>query len=209
VDLEGVAPFNARRMPSTIRLQLAQLRTIIEVTMRLSVALLVSLLLASGCTTMSSDPRARTPGTVIDDASLEWDVRRNIEKSDPGFERGNLTIVVYNGIMLLAGQVESDALKQLAEERATVPNIRAVHNEIEVMPPISMVARANDSWLTTKIKTQMFSDAELVAGKIKVVTVNNIVFLMGILPREEADRAVEIARGVYGVKKIVKVFEYL
>jgi osmotically-inducible protein OsmY len=196
-------------MPSTIRLQLAQLRTIIEVTMRLSVALLVSLLLASGCTTMSSDPRARTPGTVIDDASLEWDVRRNIEKSDPGFERGNLTIVVYNGIMLLAGQVESDALKQLAEERATVPNIRAVHNEIEVMPPISMVARANDSWLTTKIKTQMFSDAELVAGKIKVVTVNNIVFLMGILPREEADRAVEIARGVYGVKKIVKVFEYL
>ncbi|HAR29973.1 MAG TPA: phospholipid-binding protein [Gammaproteobacteria bacterium] len=209
MDLEGVAPFNARRMPSTIRLQLAQLRTIIEVTMRLSVALLVSLLLASGCTTMSSDPRARTPGTVIDDASLEWDVRRNIEKSDPGFERGNLTIVVYNGIMLLAGQVESDALKQLAEERATVPNIRAVHNEIEVMPPISMVARANDSWLTTKIKTQMFSDAELVAGKIKVVTVNNIVFLMGILPREEADRAVEIARGVYGVKKIVKVFEYL
>jgi osmotically-inducible protein OsmY len=196
-------------MPSTIRLQLAQLRTIIEVTMRLSVALLVSLILASGCTTMSSDPRARTPGTVIDDASLEWDVRRNIEKSDPGFERGNLTIVVYNGIMLLAGQVESDALKQLAEERATVPNIRAVHNEIEVMPPISMVARANDSWLTTKIKTQMFSDAELVAGKIKVVTVNNIVFLMGILPREEADRAVEIARGVYGVKKIVKVFEYL
>ena len=209
MDLEGVTPFNARRMPSTIRLQLAQLRTIIEVTMRLSVALLVSLLLASGCTTMSSDPRARTPGTVIDDASLEWDVRRNIEKSDPGFERGNLTIVVYNGIMLLAGQVESDALKQLAEERATVPNIRAVHNEIEVMPPISMVARANDSWLTTKIKTQMFSDAELVAVKIKVVTVNNIVFLMGILPREEADRAVEIARGVYGVKKIVKVFEYL
>ena len=206
---DRVAPFNARRMPSTIRLQLAQLRTIIEVTMRLSVALLVSLLLASGCTTMSSDPRARTPGTVIDDASLEWDVRRNIEKSDPGFERGNLTIVVYNGIMLLAGQVESDALKQLAEERATVPNIRAVHNEIEVMPPISMVARANDSWLTTKIKTQMFSDAELVAGKIKVVTVKNSVFLMGILPREEADRAVEIARGVYGVKKIVKVFEYL
>lgn len=177
--------------------------------MRLSVVLLVFLLLASGCTTMSSDPRARTPGTVIDDAGLEWDVRRDIENSDPGFKRGNLTVVVYNGIMLLAGQVESEALKQLAEDRAKVPNVRAVHNEIEVIPPISMVARANDSWLTTKIKTQMFSDAELVAGKIKVVTVNNVVFLMGILPREEADRAVEIARGVYGVKKIVKVFEYL
>ncbi|MGA1676550.1 MAG: BON domain-containing protein [Pseudomonadales bacterium] len=159
---------------------------------------------------MSSDPRARTPGTVIDDAGLEWDVRRDLQKSDPGFERGNLTVVVYNAIMLLAGQVESEALKQLAEERAKgFNNVRAVHNEIEVMPPISRVARANDSWLTTKIKTQMFADAELVAGKIKVVTVNNVVFLMGILPREEADRAVEVARGVYGVKKIVKVFEYL
>ncbi|MGA1371383.1 MAG: BON domain-containing protein [Pseudomonadales bacterium] len=159
---------------------------------------------------MSSDPRARTPGTVIDDAGLEWDVRRDLQKSDPGFERGNLTVVVYNAIMLLAGQVESEALPQLAEEPAKgFNNVRAVHNEIEVMPPISRVARANDSWLTTKIKTQMFADAELVAGKIKVVTVNNVVFLMGILPREEADRAVEVARGVYGVKKIVKVFEYL
>jgi osmotically-inducible protein OsmY len=178
--------------------------------MRLCVIWLVFLLVVSGCTTMSSDPRARTPGTVIDDAGLEWDVRRDLQKSDPGFERGNLTVVVYNAIMLLAGQVESEALKQLAEERAKgFNNVRAVHNEIEVMPPISRVARANDSWLTTKIKTQMFADAELVAGKIKVVTVNNVVFLMGILPREEADRAVEVARGVYGVKKIVKVFEYL
>jgi len=167
------------------------------------------LALLSACSSTSSDPRARSPGKVIDDQAVEWEVRRDIEAADTGFESANLTVVVYNGIMLLAGQVESEALRQLAEERAKIPNVRAVHNEIEVMPPISMVARANDSWLTTKIKTQMFSDAELVAGKIKVVTVNNVVFLMGILPREEADRAVEIARGVYGVKKIVKVFEYL
>jgi osmotically-inducible protein OsmY len=77
------------------------------------------------------------------------------------------------------------------------------------MAPLSMVARANDSWLTTKIKSQMFADAEVVAGKIKVVTVNGVVFLMGILPREEADRAVEIARSIYGVQKIIKVFEYI
>jgi osmotically-inducible protein OsmY len=55
----------------------------------------------------------------------------------------------------------------------------------------------------------MFLDNELVAGKIKVVTVNGVVFMMGLLPREEADRAVEVARSVYGVQKIVKVFEYI
>jgi len=168
------------------------------------------LALLTACSSTSSDPRARSPGKVIDDQAVEWEVRRDIEAADKGFESANLTVVVYNGIMLLAGQVETDALKQLAEDRArSFASIRTVHNELEVMPPIAMVARANDTWLTTKIKTQMFSDAELIAGKIKVVTVNNVVFLMGILPREEGDRAVEIARRVYGVRKIVKVFEYL
>jgi osmotically-inducible protein OsmY len=173
-------------------------------------ALVLTAVLLAGCTTMSDDPRARTPGKVMDDQALEWEIGNDIRASDPGFATSNITVVSYNGIVLLVGQVENDSLKQMAGSRAqTFETVRAVHNELEVMAPLSMVARANDSWLTTKIKTQMFADAELVAGKIKVVTVNGVVFLMGMLPREEADRAVEIARSIYGVQKIVKVFEYI
>jgi osmotically-inducible protein OsmY len=72
-----------------------------------------------------------------------------------------------------------------------------------------MVARANDSWLTTKVKTRMLADAEVAARKIKVITENGTVYLMGLLPREEADQAVEVVRSVYGVQRIVKVFEYI
>jgi len=173
-------------------------------------ALVLAAVILAGCTTMSDDPRARTPGTVMDDQGLEWAIGNDIRESDSGFATSNITIVSYNGIVLLAGQVQNDSLKQLAGSRAqNFETVRAVHNELEVMAPLSMVARANDSWLTTKIKTQMFADAELVAGKIKVVTVNGVVFLMGMLPREEADRAVEIARSIYGVQKIVKIFEYI
>jgi osmotically-inducible protein OsmY len=166
--------------------------------------------LLAGCTTMSEDPRSRTPGKVMDDQGLEWEIGRDIRGADPGFASSNITVVSYNGIVLLAGQVATDALKELAGQRAnTFETVRAVHNELQVMAPLSMIARTNDTYLTGKIKSQMFLDNELVAGKIKVVTVNGVVFMMGLLPREEADRAVEVARSVYGVQKIVKVFEYI
>jgi len=175
-----------------------------------AIAFLAIAAILAACTTMSEDPRSRTPGKVMDDQGLEWEVAKDIRGSDPGFESSNITVVSYNGIVLLAGQVATEALKQMAGERAKAfETVRAVHNELEVLAPLSMVARANDTWLTTKVKTQMLAEAEIVAGKIKVVTVNGVVFLMGMLPREEADRAVEIARSIYGVQKIVKVFEYL
>jgi len=175
-----------------------------------AVAILAIAAVIAGCTTMSEDPRARTPGTVMDDQAVETMLGSDIRDADPGFESANITVVSYNGVVLLAGQVANESLKQIAGERAkNFERIRAVHNELEISAPLSLVARANDSWLTTKIKTKMLQDEELVAGKIKVVTVNGVVFLMGLLPREESDRAVEVARSVYGVQKIVKVFEYL
>ncbi|MBX3705130.1 MAG: BON domain-containing protein [Pseudomonadales bacterium] len=174
------------------------------------IACIALTLLLGACTTMSDDPRARTPGTVIDDQVIETLVRQDIRDADPGFDAANLNIVSYNGVVLLTGQVPNEQLKQLAGERARqIERVRAIHNEIEIAAPLSLVARGNDTWLTTKVKARMLQDEELVAGKIKVMTTNGVVYLMGLLPREEADRAVEVARTVYGVQKIVKVFEYL
>jgi osmotically-inducible protein OsmY len=164
----------------------------------------------SACTTMSDDPRSRTPGKVMDDQGLEIEIFNDIRGADPGFGSADVKVVSYNGIVLLAGQVPDESLKQIAEDRAKqYDSVRAVHNELEIMQPLSFVERTNDTMLTTKIKGRMLADAEIVAGKIKVVTVNSTVFLMGMLPREEGDRAVAIARSVYGVQKIVKVFEYV
>ena len=70
------------------------------------------------------------------------------------------------------------------------------------------MARTNDSLLTMKVKTAMIFDENTEANRIKVVTENGVVYLMGLLTRNEADAAVTTARDVFGVQKIVKVFEY-
>jgi osmotically-inducible protein OsmY len=88
-------------------------------------------------------------------------------------------------------------------------NIKKVHNELEVAGPTSLIARANDNWLTTKIKSSMAVSSSTDANRIKVVTENGIVYLLGLLTREEADAAVQLTRKTYGVQKIVKVFEYI
>lgn len=178
--------------------------------MRTEVLLIALTLLLGGCAMFGDDPRVRTPGTMIDDQVIETMVKRQIWNSDPGFDSSHLVAVSYNGVLLLAGQVESEALRQKAEEIArSMDKVRKVHNELQVGGPISMVARANDSWLTTKVKTKMIAADEVAGRKVKVVTENGTVYLMGLLPRAQADAAVEAARSVYGVQKIVKVFEYL
>ncbi len=167
-------------------------------------------LLLTGCAAFTNDPRVRTPGTIFDDQVIESMIKREIKNSNAAFDSAHLVAVSYNGIVLLAGQVESETLKAEAQQAAErINKARRVHNELEVSGPISYVARTADSWLTTKVKTRLLASKQTEANKVKVVTENGVVYLMGLLPRAEADSAVEVARLVYGVQKIVKVFEYL
>jgi len=146
---------------------------------------------------------------MVDDTVSASMVKRQIRSSDPGFADAHLTTVRYNGVVLLLGQVASETLKSKASSSAErIGKVRKVHNELQVGSPISYVARANDNLLTAKLKSKLFVNAETSTRKVKVVTENGIVYLMGMLPRAEADRVVEVARSVFGVQKIIKVFEY-
>ena len=89
-----------------------------------------------------------------------------------------------------------------------MPDVTKVYNEIAVKGPTSSLSRASDSWITTKIKTQMLATKGLQSGSIKVVTENGAVYLMGMVSREQADTSVNIARQVTGVQKVVKIFQY-
>ena len=167
-------------------------------------------LLLSACATFSNDPRVRTPGTMMDDEGIEKAVEQVIREADPGFKGAHLVIVSYNRIVLLLGQVASEDLKSRAGEvAADLPRVRRVHNEIEVGGPISYVARSNDGILTTKVKGKLIAAKDVPGRKLKVQTENGVVYLMGMVTRAEADRAVEVVKTAYGVQKIVRVFEYL
>lgn len=158
----------------------------------------------------SNDPRTRTPGQALDDELLERTVERKIRESNADYKGSNLHTVSYNGLILLLGQVPSDSLREQAATVAQgIDRVRMVHNELTIGGPISYPARTNDAYITSKVKSKLVATREVPGSKIKVVTENGVVYLMGMLPRAQADVAVEVASTVYGIQKIVKVFEYI
>lgn len=155
---------------------------------------------------------ARSLGNRIDDQFIAPDVARAIKDAHVDLSTTTSRIVVssYNGIVLVAGQTPRAELKELAGKAAeSVPSAKKIHNELQVTTPTSGLVRSNDGLLTGNIKTRMLSYNDVPASKIKVVTENGTVYLLGIVSRAEANRATAVAQEVNGVQKIVRLFEYI
>ena len=188
---------------------------------RLSLLAITLCLAISGCSTaitatrdtpIQDDKGTRTFGSKIDDSLIETKVEVNVAKAAPDLGNGASRIVVtsFNGVVLLAGQTPRADLKAQAEQAAAaVQRVKKVNNELQVMAPSSILARNNDAWLTTKIKTQMLTDNAIPGSRIKIVTENGIVYMLGLVTKQEATRATNLVQGVSGVQKIVKLFEYI
>lgn len=116
----------------------------------------------------------------------------------------------YNRQVLLTGEVASEAARQHATQLAQgVENVRAVFNELQVMPASSLSERSNDTWITSKVRSQILADGRLPAKSIKVTTERSVVYLQGLVTPPEAQASVEIARNVSGVVKVVSMFEFI
>jgi osmotically-inducible protein OsmY len=187
---------------------------------RLSLLALTLCLGISGCSSVvnasreapiDDDRGTRTLGSKIDDSLIETKVAVNVAKANPDLDNASHIVVTsFNGVVLLAGQTPRADLKQLAEQTASqVQKVKKVNNELQVIEPSSLLARSNDAWLTSKIKTEMLTDSAIPGSRIKVVTENGIVYLLGLLTQAEATRATNLVQGVAGVQKIVKLFEYI
>ena len=186
---------------------------------RLGLLALTLCLGISGCTSVvnasreapiEDDRGTRTFGSKIDDSLIDTKVGVNIAKADPALDNDSHVVTSFNGVVLLAGQTPRADLKAKAEQAAAaVQRVKTVHNELQVLPPSGFLARQNDTWLTSKIKTQMLTDPNIPGSRIKVVTENGIVYLLGLLTKQEAAQATNLVQGVSGVQKIVKLFEYI
>lgn len=159
---------------------------------------------------IEENPGKRSMGSFIDDEIIEVKAIVNINKTNPDLERAHIIVTSYNGIVLLAGQVGSEPLRlQAAATVAKIPKVQRVYNELTISGATSGLARSNDGWITAKIKSKMLSTSTIPANRIKVVTENGIVYLLGLLTQDEGDRAAELARTTSGVQKVVRIFEYI
>jgi osmotically-inducible protein OsmY len=173
-----------------------------------SVILLVLTLAA--CT--SNPDRQRSAGTIIDDNILEVIIAREIRAANEGYKGSHIVVTVYDGLVLLLGQVSSEELRSLATQTTEALNKVAegsVHNHLTVEGPISFLARTNDSLLSGDVKVRLLAQKDAPGTKIKVKTQDGVIYLLGKITMEQADAAVAATQKSFGVRKIVKVFDYV
>lgn len=131
-------------------------------------------------------------------------------QADPELrDEAHINVTCFNQTLLLTGEAPSQELRQRAQDLISdTPHIKQIYNQITIQTPISALTKTSDSWITTKIATQMLATEGLKSSTIKVITENGTVYLLGIVSHDQADMAAEIARKVTGVQKVMKIFQY-
>jgi osmotically-inducible protein OsmY len=148
----------------------------------------------------------RTSGAQVDDQAIELKSIGRI--NEVVGDRGRASVTSFNRLALITGEVATEADKSSVEQAITrIENVRSVVNELAIAPPSSLGTRSNDTLLTSKVKASLIDAKDLQANAFKVVTERGVVYLMGRVTEREANRATDVARGISGVQKVVRVFE--
>ena len=193
-------------------------------TMRMlaSAALVLSCLINSACapvvvggaaaTTVSLAHDRRTAGSVVEDNAIKARVVSALNDDSELERNSHINVSVFNGWVLLSGETPTEAFRSRAGDIARKQEkVRRLYNELTIAAPSSMMTRSSDTWITTKVKSSLVGlDIEgFDPTRVKVVTENGTVFLLGLVYHAEANAAVAEAQKVSGVQRVVKLFEYL
>lgn len=165
---------------------------------------------ATGPEPIGKIPGARTLSMSLQDNSIETTAEVNIIKADERFRDANVNVISFYNSVLLAGQVQDEELKQKAEQVVrNIAEVKQIHNELTVGDVSYYGERTSDGLISTTVRTRLTLEKGFPASRTKVFTVGGTVYLLGKLTASEADQAVLIASQVGGVKKIVKMLDYL
>ena len=154
----------------------------------------------------------RSAGTMVDDEGIELSALKHLASDEQVNGKIHVSVISYNGVVLMVGQAPTEELRSRAESIVSgINKVRLVHNEMIIAAPSSLATRSSDTITTSKVKTSILGvtgNDDSLGLRTKVVTENGIVYLMGLLSRQEADAVTNAARQVGGVQRVVKLFEY-
>lgn len=151
----------------------------------------------------------RTPSVVVQDQEIELRAASRLREAFPE-KSVSVSTVSYNRQVLLVGQVPDEPTRaKVAETIRTVPAVAKVYNETVVSGVSSYTSSANDSAITAKVKARIVEDGNVSSNHVKVVTESAVVYLMGLVRRDEGEVAGKIAASTSGVARVVKLFEYI
>ncbi|MGK6308568.1 BON domain-containing protein [Variovorax sp. DT-64] len=148
----------------------------------------------------------RSSGAQLDDQGIE--LRASARVREIANDQMYVSVTSYNRQVLLTGAVGSEADRRRVEDVVRrVDNVRSVVNELTIGAPSTFQERSSDTLIAGKIKASLLDAKDIFANSFKVVVERGTVYLMGLATRRETDRATEIARGISGVQKVVRVVE--
>ncbi len=150
----------------------------------------------------------RTLGAQTEDKTITVKSELRVPKIAGG--DAHVNIASFNRKVLLTGEVRDEAAKSKVEsEVRTIEGVQTIANELEVSGPSSYTSRSSDALITTKVKASLVDMKTISATSFKVVTERGTVYLMGRVTQREGQVAADVARGVSGVQRVIKIFEYI
>jgi osmotically-inducible protein OsmY len=159
---------------------------------------------AVGGALMATD--RRTSGTQVEDQAIELKAGQRV--GNLLGDKGHVNVTSYSRQVLITGEVPSEADRAAVEKTVQgIENVRSTVNELAIAGNASLTSRSNDAILTSKVKATYVDAKDLQSHAIKVVTERGVVYLMGRVTEREAARAADLAAGISGVQKVVRVFE--
>ena len=183
-------------------------------------AVIIAALLLQGCvaaavvgtaavgTKAATDPRS--VGTQVDDGTLELRVNTALSKDAQLKKEARINVSAYQGKVLQVGQSPNSELSARAKQIAMgVEGTTEVFNEIRQGQPIGLGDASNDTWITTKVRSQLLTSDQVKSSNVKVTTENGEVFLLGLVTEREAKAAADIASRVSGVKRVTTAFTFI
>lgn len=182
------------------------------------VALLLSTLLLQSCFTAVGTAvvggaviyKRKAIENVLSDQAIEAKLNNAYFSNGELWEANRVIVSSVNGYVLLTGEVRTPTLKQKALSLAkNIPQIKRVYDQIQIGKPVNIFRQMLDAAITFIIKTKMLAAADFDPSSTKVITNNGVVYLMGVVNPQTADHAAEIASTTSGVKKVVKVYQYI
>ena len=165
--------------------------------------------IGGGATAAAVANDRRTTGTVVEDQAIEIKAHTRISEDKELDEQTHINVTSYNTYVLVTGEAPTRAMKEkIIDIVKGVDKVTHVYDEIAIAAPSSFTSRSNDTLLSSKLKSKLIADEDLAGIHVKILTERGTAYLMGLVSREEAEKATAIARKTAGLQKVVKLFLY-
>jgi osmotically-inducible protein OsmY len=153
----------------------------------------------------------RSVKTMAEDREITFRAQSRLDQDPQLKNTSHVVAVCFNHILLLIGEAPTPELSQHAYSLVTtnLPHVKRTYNQITIANPTTEKQRMKDTWITTKVKTDMLAAKGLQSTQIKVVTEDNVVYLLGLVTHSQGTLAADVASRVGDVQRVVKLFEYL